>query len=198
MRQFVVIGHDAPTTPDFSLDDLAGAAGRLDVLCRCVTSAFFLSHAIREDVRVHLVLADEYTVTFDGGELRRLNPDERSTAALVRKALEQREEAIGHIPVETSPGVSLTRRGFEGTLDDVAGDGTVVQLHEDGDPAVDADPPTDPVFVLSDHHEFRSEETTLITDHTDQRLSLGPRPLHADHAITVAHNYLDTEGFTRY
>jgi tRNA (pseudouridine54-N1)-methyltransferase len=198
MRQFVVIGHDAPTTPDFSLDDLAGAAGRLDVLCRCVTSAFFLSHAIREDVRVHLVLADEYTVTFEGSKLRRLNPDERSTAALVRNALEEREEAIGHVPVETSPGVSLTRRGFAATLDTVAEAGTVIQLHEDGDPAVAVDPPADPVFVLSDHHDFTAAEQDHIGTHADRRLSLGPQALHADHAITVAHNYLDTEGFTDY
>ncbi|KAA9398990.1 tRNA (pseudouridine(54)-N(1))-methyltransferase TrmY [Haloarcula sp. CBA1130] len=198
MRQFVIIGHDAPTTPEFSLDDLAGAAGRLDVLCRCVTSAFFLSHAIREDVRVHLILADEYTVTFEGSDLRRLNPDERSTAALIRKALEEREEAIGHIPVETSPGVSLTRRGFEGTLDDVARRGTVVQLHEDGDPVVDVAPPSDPVFILSDHHDFRDEEAALIAERADERVSLGPKALHADHSITVAHNYLDTAGFEQY
>ncbi|MFC6974304.1 tRNA (pseudouridine(54)-N(1))-methyltransferase TrmY [Halomicroarcula sp. GCM10025709] len=198
MRQFVVVGHDAPTTPDFSLDDLAGGAGRLDVLCRCVTSAFFLSHAIRETVRTHLVLGDEYTITFDGTDLRRLNPDERSTAALVRNALEEREEAIGHVPVETSPGVSLTRRGFAGLLEAVAESGTVVQLHGDGDPVVDVPTPTDPVFVLSDHHDFREEEAALLAEYADERVSLGPERLHADHAITVAHNYLDTEGFTTY
>ena len=198
MRQFVVIGHDAPTTPDFSLDDLAGGAGRLDVLCRCVTSAFFLSHDIREEVRVHLVLADQYTVTFEGEELRRLNPDERSTAALVRNSLEERDEAIGHIPVETSPGVSLTRRGFEATLESVADEGTVVQLHEDGDPAGDVAPPSDPVFVLSDHRDFSGAEQAHVESHADRRLSLGPQALHADHAITVAHNYLDTAGFTEY
>ncbi len=54
--------------------------------------------------------------------------------------------------------MSLTRRGFEGTLDDVARRGTVVQLHEDGDPIVGVAPPSDPVFVLSDHHDFRDEE----------------------------------------
>ncbi|WP_324759323.1 tRNA (pseudouridine(54)-N(1))-methyltransferase TrmY [Haloarcula montana] len=198
MRQFVVVGHDAPTTPEFSLDDLAGGAGRLDVLCRCVTSAFFLSHAIREAVRTHLVLADEYTITFEGADLRRLNPDERSTAALVRNALEEREEAIGHIPVETSPGVSLTRRGFEGTIEAVADEGTIVQLHGDGDPVVDVATPTAPVFVLSDHHDFREAEAELLAEHADERVSLGPERLHADHAITVAHNYLDTDGFTTY
>ncbi|PSP95768.1 tRNA (pseudouridine(54)-N(1))-methyltransferase TrmY [Halobacteriales archaeon QS_4_62_28] len=195
MRQFVIIGHDAPTTAAFSLDDLAGGAGRLDVLCRCVSAAFFLSHDIREDVRVHLVLGGEYTITFDGRTVRRLNPDERSTAALVRNALEEREAAIGHVPVETSPGVSLTRRGFASTLDDAGADGTVVQLHENGDPVVDTEPPDDPVFVLSDHRSFTAEESETLGGHTDRRVSLGPKPLHANHAITVAHNFLDTDGF---
>ncbi|WP_436926786.1 tRNA (pseudouridine(54)-N(1))-methyltransferase TrmY [Halosimplex amylolyticum] len=198
MRQFIVLGHEAPTSDDFALDDIAGGAGRLDVLCRCVTSAFFLSHDIREAVRVHLVLRDEFTVTFDGRTLRRLNPDERSTAALVRNALAEREEAIGHQPVETSPGVSLTRRGFEPTLDDAARGGTVVQLHEDGDPVVDVEPPENPVFVLSDHDDFAEREADLLAETADERVRLGPERLHADHAITVAHNYLDTDGFERY
>ncbi|GAB6860428.1 tRNA (pseudouridine(54)-N(1))-methyltransferase TrmY [Haloplanus litoreus] len=198
MRQFVVIGHDAPTTADFALDDLAGAAGRLDVLCRCVTSAFFLSHAIREDVRVHLVLDDAFTVTFEGSGLRRLNPDERSTAALIRGALERREDAIGHQPVESSPGVSIRRRGFEPTLDALAPTATLVELHEAGTPVVDYPPPTDPVFVLSDHHDFAGWEVDLLADRADARVRLGPRALHADHAITVAHNYLDTDGFRSY
>ena len=198
MRQFLVIGHDAPTDPDFALDDIAGGAGRLDVLCRCVNSAFFLSHDIREQVRVHLVLGDEYTVRFEGADLRRLNPDERSTAALIRGALEQREEAIGHQPVETSPGVSLYRMGFEATLEQAARDATVVELHEEGEPLVDAEPPTDPLFVLSDHHDFAPGEADRLAEAADRRVRVGPERLHADHTITVAHNYLDTAGYTRY
>jgi len=198
MRQFVVVGHDAPTTPDFSLDDIAGGAGRLDVLCRCVSAALFLSHDVRRDVRVHLVLGDEFTVTFDGASVRRVNPDERSTAALIRGALEERREAVGHEPVETSPGVSLYRMGFAATLDRLATDGTVVALHEDGDPVVDRPVPTDPVFVLSDHREFTEGEADRLAEVADERVRLGPEAIHANHAITVAHNYLDTDGFERY
>ncbi|WP_142857627.1 tRNA (pseudouridine(54)-N(1))-methyltransferase TrmY [Salinigranum halophilum] len=198
MRQFVVTGHDAPTTSDFSLDDLPSGGGRLDVLCRCVNAAFFLSHAIREDVRVHLVLADAFTVSVDGREVRRLNPDERSTAARIRDALDQREEAIGHIPAEASPGVSIRRVGFEQTLRDVADESAVVELHEAGTPVVDVDPPEDPAFVLSDHHDFTDAEATLLEEVADERVRLGPHAMHADHAITVAHNYLDTAGYTRY
>ncbi len=197
MRQFVVVGHDVPTTPEFSLDDLPGA-GRLDVLCRAVTASFLLSHDIREDVRTWVVLADEVTVRFEGAELRRLNPDERSTGALFKTALENREEAVGHVPVETTPGVYLSRRSLDATLDSAAEDGTVLQLHEAGDPIAEREPPDDPVFVLSDHHDFTDREAERIGERADTQVSLGPRQLHGNQAITVAHNFLDTEGYTHY
>ncbi|MEF8783292.1 MAG: tRNA (pseudouridine(54)-N(1))-methyltransferase TrmY [Haloarculaceae archaeon] len=194
MRQFLVVGHEAPTTADFSLDDLPGA-GRLDALCRCVTAALLLSHDIREAVRVHLVLGDEYTVRFEGGALQGLNPDERSTGALVRNALDRRKEAVGHVVVETSPGVSITRRGFEGALDVASDEGSVIRLDDSGTPAVDASPPADPVFVLSDHRNFTDSEQSILEDVASQRISLGPRRLHGSQAITVAHNWLDTDGY---
>ncbi|MXV63493.1 tRNA (pseudouridine(54)-N(1))-methyltransferase TrmY [Natronorubrum sp. JWXQ-INN-674] len=198
MRQFVLIGHDVPLEPEFSLDDLAGGAGRLDALCRSITASFVTSHGIREDVRTHLVVQDELTITFDGSELRRLNPDERSTAALVRTALEHRDEAIGALPAEPSPGIELYRRGFEATLEDVADDGTVVQLHEAGDAVTEVGTLENPVFVLSDHRDFTDEEERLLEEAVDQQLRLGPELLHADQAITVAHHYLDTDGYEQF
>ncbi|ESP88800.1 tRNA (pseudouridine(54)-N(1))-methyltransferase TrmY [Candidatus Halobonum tyrrellensis] len=196
MRQFVVCGHDAPTTPDFPLDDLPGAAGRLDLLCRCVNAGLFVSHGIREDSRVHLVLGDEYTVRFDGASARGLHPDERSTAARVRSALESRDDAIGHMPAEVAPGVELYRMGLAETLDSL--DGTLVQLHEAGAPVADLAPPADPVFVLSDHSDFADSEADLLARRADERVRLGPRAVHADHSIAVAHNYLDTDGYATY
>ncbi|ESS10195.1 MAG: hypothetical protein A07HN63_00041 [uncultured archaeon A07HN63] len=197
MRQFIVLGHDAPTTADFSLENLSGA-GRLDVLCRCVGAAVFLSHGIREAVRVHLVLDDAYTLRFDSDTLRRLYPDERTIAARIRDALDQREDAIGHQPAEVSPGMELYRFGFESTLDAVADDGTVVQLHAEGTPLPEASTPSDPVFVLSDHEDFTAREAELLTGRADQRLRVGPETLHADQTITVAHNWLDTAGYSEY
>lgn len=198
MRQFIIVGHDAPTSPDFSLDDLTGGAGRLDVLCRCVTAAFLLSHGIRDEVRVHLVLQDEVTVTFEGEELRRLNPDERSTAALIRAALAARDEAIGAMAANPSPGVYLIRKGLRGVIDSLDAQSPLILLHEDAEALIETDPPANPAFVLSDHREFTADEADTIEDAADGRVRLGPKRLHADQAITVAHNYLDTDGFSRY
>jgi len=196
MRQFVVLGHDAPTDPEFPLDDLSGGAGRLDVLCRCVSAALFLSHGIREDVQVWLVLSDEVTVRIDGSELRYMSPDERNVASLLQQAIEAKDRAIGHREAESTPGIHVSTRGFEAVLDDV--DGTVVELHEDGTPLADLEPHADPVFVLSDHIDFTEREAALLAEASDRRVRVGPEVLHADHTVTVTHNYLDTDGFTDY
>lgn len=198
MRQFIVLGHTAPTDHEFALDDLAGGAGRLDVLCRCVNSAFLLSHAVREDVRVYLVLSDEVTIRLEGTELRYMNPDERNIASLLRQALERREEAIGQTEVESTPGIYVSNRGFESVLQAAGREGTVVQLHEDGDPLAEMDPPEHPVFVLSDHEDFTEAESSMLAEAASHRISVGPEALHADHTISVVHNFLDTEGYTRY
>lgn len=197
MRQFVYRAHEAPTTADFALNDLPGA-GRLDLLARSVTAALLLSHDIREDTRVHLVLGDTFTVRFDGARLQGLNPDERSTAARIRSALAEREEAVGRIPVEVAPGLSLLRRGFEETLGAVAEDGAVVRLHEDGEPASAVTPPDAPAFVLSDHLAFTADEQATVEEVAETRVSLGPHALHADHATVIAHNWCDTDGFKSY
>lgn len=196
MRQFIVVGGEAPTG-EFSLDALPGA-GRMDLLARCVTASLLLSHGIREDVRTFLVLADEFTVRFEGSELRGLHPDERSTAALVRSALAEREEAVGHMEVEPSPGVYLSRLGFATTLERAAEDGTVCELHEEGTPAAEVDPPAEPVFVLSDHRDLAPEHAEAVAEVREVQVSLGPERLHADHAVAVAHNWLDTGGFRSY
>ncbi|MFB6295332.1 MAG: tRNA (pseudouridine(54)-N(1))-methyltransferase TrmY [Halobacteriales archaeon] len=195
MRQFVVVGHEAPTDADFPLDDLPGA-GRLDVLCRCVNAAFVLSHDLRENVELHLLLGDELRIRLVGADLQYLSPDERNVASLLRSALEVRDEAVGAIEAESTPGIHVGKRDFESALADL--DGPLVHLHPDGDPVAGMAPPADPAFVLSDHEPFAPGEAAYLADHADARVSLGPRRLHANHAITVAHNFLDTAGFEEY
>jgi len=197
MRQFLVLAHEAPTTPDFSLDDLPGE-GRLDLLARCVTSALLRSHGIREESRLYLLLGGEYALRVEGSEVQGLNPDERSTAARIRSALERREDAIGHEEVETSPGIYLSRRDLATVIEAVARDSTVILLQEDGGPISELAPPSNPAFVLSDHREFSDEEDEVLANYVNTRASLGPTAIHADQAISVAHNYLDTRGFADY
>ncbi len=189
MRAFIVLGHTAPVTPDFSLNDLPGSAGRLDILCRCVTAAFCLSHGIRRDVTVYLVLRNQIVLRLEGASLRHLNPDERSTAALIQKALRAFTERPG-AEIESTPGIFVAAGGLPGVLERVREGGLPVYwLHERGSPIRQAELRPDAAFVLSDHLEFSPEEIAILA--AFPKLSLGPLSLHADHCIVLAHNELD-------
>jgi tRNA (pseudouridine54-N1)-methyltransferase len=193
MISFIVIGHRAATTGDFKLDDIAGGAGRLDVLVRCVNSAFFLSHDIRREVVLHLCLSGGQdapkTVRFSGGDIRYLNPDERSTASLIRNALLKKAPAEGE--VRSSPGVYVSRMSFEDVVSQLSGR-KFVYLREDGTDCREYDFPEDPVFVLGDDRDLTEEEEESLLSATDpDRISIGPLSLHADHCIIVVHNEMD-------
>lgn len=190
MRRFIVIGHKAATAADFKLDDLAGGAGRLDVLLRCINSAFFLSHDLRKDVEVVLILqgppGPARTIRLVGSELRYLNPDERSTGALIRNALMR-----GAASEERStPGIYVSTRTFQDILG-LLGETELVYLKEDGEDIRTADISDNVTFVLSDHMDLTPDEESLLLQYSPKVLKLGPISYHADHCITIVHNELD-------
>lgn len=186
MRRFVLLGHKAPITPEFTLNDLPGGAGRLDLLCRGIGAAFFLSHDLRRDVETVILLQDQVQIRFIGNKLKRLNPDERSTAALIKHALEK----LGEEEVQSTPGIFIAPRTLPMVLDRLYQEGAhPIVLHEEGIPIDPFSIPTNPVFFLSDHQEFSpSDEETLASL---PRLSLGKRALHTSQCITIVHYLLD-------
>jgi len=194
VRRFVVLGHRAITSADFKLDDLCGSTGRLDILLRCVNSAFFLSHAIRKDVEISLMLLGEpnppKTVRIDGSEVKYLNPDERSTAALIRNALLQKGEGERRC----SPGIYVSERGYQEVLSNISKESKVFYLKEDGEDIRNAEFGPDCTFVLGDDQDLTSEEEGILMDYSPRKVSLGPISYHADHCITLVNNELDRRG----
>jgi len=188
MRNFVIIGNKATTTPTFSLEDIPGTSGRLDILCRCVTAAFVLSHGIRRDVCVYLVLLGgetPKTVRLDGETLRHLNPDERTTAALLKKALVV--PATPDWALSTS-GIFVRTGGLANVLADLKG-ARMLCLREEGADIrsiAGCDLSGDVAFILGDHMGIAPKEGTVIEQAGAVAVSIGPcQPCTADHCIVL-------------
>lgn len=188
MRTFVTVSHTGDASGDWSLDDLAGAAGRVDVLCRNVQAALCWSHDLRSDTIVVLVFADPSrptAVRIEGARVNRLNPDERSTAARIRNALRARPEDPWWEEVEQ--GIQVAPFGLAEVLADL--EGTPVVPHKDGPAVNGAALPADPVFVLGDHQPLTDAELALLPD--APRFSLGATWLHGNAITSILHWVMD-------
>jgi len=198
MRNFIVVGHKASTTPNFSLEDIPGTSGRLDILCRAVTAAFVISHGIRKDVCVYLVLLGgeiPKTIRLVGETLRHLNPDERTTAALLKKAL-----AVPATPewALSTSGIFVRTGGLAEVLADLK-DVRLIYLREDGADIRGLDEnglSGEDAFILGDHTGMTPEEEALIDQAGAKVVSLGSTSLHADHCIVLINWFLDNSILT--
>lgn len=192
VRRFLVIGHKAASGPGFSHKDLAGTGGRLDVLVRCVPAALLVSHGLRPDVdlvTLHLgPPAPPKALRFQGAGMRHLNPDERSTALLVEKALGA--PTTGPVWAPSTPGVSAAVLDLAELLEGMR-DAPLYVLDESGADVATTDLPRDATFVLGDHLGFTPEETALLEKYAAGKVSVGPVSLQADQCIVVLHNHLD-------
>lgn len=191
-RSFVVIGARATASPDFRLADLPGTSGRLDVLLRCVRAALLVSHGLRRDAVVYLVLLGgpvaPRTVRIDGAAVRFLRPDERSLALLVQKALAAPRAGDGFVEVRS--GVAVVDGGVDAVLLDL-GECTVYVLDERGDDLREAALAAQGAFVLGDHRGFDEASRARLDALGARRISVGPRSVHADDVVAIVSNELD-------
>ena len=183
-RNFVIIGHRAHTEADWKLDDLCGGAGRLDVLVRCVTASLWKSHGIRRNTDVWLLLKGPpnapITVHFSGQKIRYLNPDERSTAALIRNGLIKYKN--NNKAMETSPGITMERIDLSDILERLP---NPILLNENGTDELNSAK----TFILGDDKDPTDDEMKTLQNLP--QACLGKESLLSSACITLIHHYLD-------
>lgn len=196
MRDFFLFASRASTSPRFKLNDLPGA-GRMDLVCRCVSSALFLSNDIRRDTAITVVLAGPpdppKAITFDGGLVRRMYPDERNVASHIQIALEASLKAGPGEEVKSEPGIAVSRKPLEPLLKERAEAGrALLYLHREGGDLRGGEIPEGATFVLGDDLGLPKAAEGLLEQLGARRLSVGRRVEYlASHIIAVVHNELD-------
>ena len=185
MRTFAVIAHKF--RGEVNLNDLPGS-GRTDLIARCINAAIFLSHDIRRDVLFFFFAPEIQTrVKIDSSRVKYLNPDERSTAALIRNAIIKKAAD----EIESSPGFFVKEEHFEEFLAELKALGTLYYLHENGHDVRAVEFPKKSVFFLSDSMNMENEEEKKIDEISEKRVSVGEKSILASHAICIVNNELD-------
>jgi tRNA (pseudouridine54-N1)-methyltransferase len=195
MRRFLILSHRVPVGGAFTLNDLAGGAGRMDEVARAVSTAFTLSNDLRRDTEVTILFVAEAPpaarrIVVHGARVRYLNPDERSTAALLKNALVRSVAAPGTI--ESSPGLVVGPVEPAVALAEFLQLSGTVWLNEHGqEMSTYPVPPGDFGAVVSDPYDPTEAETEILRTSGVPRVSVGPRPLRTSQVIDAVHNALD-------
>ncbi len=200
MRRFLLLAHRVPPSGSFTLNDLAGGAGRMDEVARAVSTAFTLSNDLRRDTEMTVLFVAEpppaaRKIELVGARLRYLNPDERSTAALLKNALVRSVNFPREL--ESSPGLRVAAADPAVELRTFLARPGTVWLTESGRPLAAHAIPEEFGAVLSDPYDPTEAEVALLASSGVPRLSAGPRSLRSSQVIDLVHHAIDLAEATR-
>ena len=197
MRRFVIVGQRARTEGDFLLADIPSTSGRLDVLLRALRAALLVSHSVRRDTVVYLVLLGSpervRTVRIEGSAARYLRPDERSLATTLKKALLCPVSSAAFTPVR--PGIAVAADGLASVLPELA-DSRLFLLEPGGEDVRNCDfSHAENTFLLGDHLGLTPEVRESWLRLGAQRIGVGPVAIYTEDTIAVVANELDRHAF---
>lgn len=167
----------------------------MDEVARAVSTAFTLSNDLRRDTEVTVLFSAEpppaaRKIDLVGARLRYLNPDERSTAALLKNALVR--SARFPQGFESSPGLRVSAADPLAELGVFLARPGTVWLVESGSPlSAYRASVVDFGAVVSDPYEPTAAEASLLEESGVPRVSVGPRSLRTSQVIDLVHSALD-------
>ena len=192
-----MVGHRAMSKGKLPLNDLAGGAGRMDVLIRAMMAALMTSHGLRKDTEIILHLGGgpgpPRRIRFDGSELVGVHAEERSIAGQIGKVIAKPLPPIGQWQtisrgIEHSGGNLQTTLSQWGDIPVVALDANAPRLwaNQATLPSLSNEVAVDLGFVLSDDQPLEEELLDGTTRH-----SIGQKWLQGHMAIGIVHFLLD-------
>lgn len=195
MREFILRALKAATSPDFNLNDLPGSAGRMDLVCRCISNALWISNDLRRDTIIHVVLegpnSPPKTISFEGNNLKNAGPDERNIASHIKNALRTGLDLKLEEEVEVSPGIKIAKRSFESLIKEKSRYSQLLYLHPEGTDIREMKFEDNVCVVFGDHVGMPRKSESLLERLGTRKVSLGAMIYLASHCIVIMHNELD-------
>jgi len=177
-------------------------AGRMDIACQVVIMSFFLSHKLRDNVKLHLV--------FDGGpdppkhlELcpeenqaegveKKIDISKKDVASLIKKMLYKYRKGQ---KTEVAPGYYIEKKGFIKVIEELTEQGKKIYLLDKcGEDIRKVKELNNGVFVLGDQDGIPKKELRRLKKVGIEKISVGDKTYFASQTITIIQNELDRRG----
>ena len=193
MREFIYYSKSAVTAGNLIKDNLM-KAGRMDIVCNVIISVFFVSNAMRNDVKLHLIFdgpphAPRHLVLESNEEMP---ISKKNVAGLIKRMLYKSPDKEGLL--EVFPGASIEKKSFEKLVKELDVEGKDVLLLDGKgkdirDIKLKMDKKENSVFIIGDHEGFPSDKKKFLKK--IDKVSVGPKVLFASQVITILHNEID-------
>jgi len=203
MREFVYFSQSARTSGNFSTDELM-KAGRMDIVIHIIISAFFLSHDVREDTKLHLIFYGqptpprhiEITLSKKNGiekasGAEKIDISKKDVAGLIKKILYKYKEGK---KTEVFDGCFIEKKSFFEVIEELEKQGKeIFLLDKSGENIRKAKIKENCVFVLGDHNGLPKKELKRLKT-IAKPVSVGNRMYFASHVVSIVNNELDVRG----
>ncbi len=190
MRTFVLWSH-ARTDSNFNIEDLPASGSRMDIVCRSIIAALWVSYTIRKDTEIYVVLngpsSPPKTLLFRAEELKKVSNDERAIGIWIKKVLAA--PATKELK-QIKDGIYLSADSFQSLLKKLKGRPFYV-FHEQGKLVQEEKLEKDAVFIFGDHKGIPEKEEKFAL-RSGSRVSLGPEHYLTSSVISVVHWLLDS------
>ena len=193
MREFIYFSNEAITSGNFDVDDLK-RAGRMDIAIHFIINSFFLSHSLREDVKLHLVF---YGMPDPPKHIEiQITPEtdisKKDVVSLIKKILYKYQNGRR---VEVIPGCFIEKKSFLKVIEELSEQNKeIFILDKKGESIRKIKIPKESVFVVGDQNGFPKKELKRLKKKS-RLVSVGPKVYFASQVATLINNELDLRGF---
>ena len=204
MREFIYFSNSARTSGKFDSNKLM-EAGRMDIAIHVLINAFFLSHKLRDNTKVHLIfngppnppqhleLFPGISIPETGKQVNDNKPDisKKDIGNLIKKMLYRSNHTK---KVEIWPGYNIEKKSLFKVIDELEKDGKEIYiLDAKGEDIRDLEINDNPVFILADHKGFNKKELKKLQS-SGELVSVGKNTYFASQVVTIINNELDRRG----
>jgi tRNA (pseudouridine54-N1)-methyltransferase len=198
MRNFIYYSKKARTTGNFDLQNLM-KAGRMDIACQIVIMSFFVSHHLREDVKLHLIfdgapdppkhLELSPGANFMADEEHRIDISKKDVGSLLKKMLYKYRKGEKR---EVSKGYCVEKKSLVKVAEELVEEGKQIYIMDKkGEDIREIKKLDNAVFIIGDQDGIPKQEMKRLKKLDVKKVSVGSQMYFASQTMTIIQNELD-------